>query len=57
MADDSIRTDSGIEIAPLYTAESLHGFDPADRLGTPGKPPYTRGVYPTMYREIGRAHV
>ena len=50
MADDSIRTDSGIEIAPLYTAESLDGFDPADRLGTPGKPPYTRGVYPTMYR-------
>ncbi|MEY4365096.1 MAG: isobutyryl-CoA mutase large subunit [Actinomycetota bacterium] len=50
MADDAIRTDSGIEIAPLYTAESLGGFDPAERLGTPGKPPYTRGVYPTMYR-------
>ena len=50
MADDAIRTDSGIEIAPLYTAESLGDFDPSDRLGTPGRPPYTRGVYPTMYR-------
>ncbi|MFM9132933.1 MAG: methylmalonyl-CoA mutase family protein, partial [Actinomycetota bacterium] len=50
MADDAKRTDSGIEIAPLYTAESLGDFDPVVRLGEPGKAPYTRGVYPTMYR-------
>ena len=50
MADDAKRTDSGIEIAPLYTAESLAGWDPAERLGEPGRAPYTRGVYPTMYR-------
>ncbi|MEN9793163.1 MAG: isobutyryl-CoA mutase large subunit [Actinomycetota bacterium] len=50
MADDAKRTDSGIEIAPLYTAESLTGWDPAERLGEPGTAPYTRGVYPTMYR-------
>jgi methylmalonyl-CoA mutase N-terminal domain/subunit len=45
------RTDSGIEIRPLYTAEDLAGWDPADRLGVPGKAPYTRGVYPSMHRE------
>ncbi|MFM9226937.1 MAG: methylmalonyl-CoA mutase family protein, partial [Actinomycetota bacterium] len=55
MADDtktdgSKRTDSGIEIEPLYTAGSLADWDAADRLGEPGKAPYTRGVYPTMYR-------
>ena len=50
MADDAKRTDSGIEIAPLYTADTLGNWDAASRLGEPGKPPYTRGVYPTMYR-------
>ncbi len=49
MSDDK-RTDSGIEVKPLYTADDLAGWDPADKLGTPGAPPYTRGVYPTMYR-------
>ncbi|MEY5153039.1 MAG: isobutyryl-CoA mutase large subunit, partial [Actinomycetota bacterium] len=44
------RTDSGIPIAPLYTSADLAGWDPATQLGDPGKPPYTRGVYPTMYR-------
>jgi methylmalonyl-CoA mutase N-terminal domain/subunit len=47
---DDIRTDSGIVVKPLYTADDLAGWDPAVQLGTPGQPPYTRGVYPTMYR-------
>ncbi len=50
MADDAKRTDSGIEIAPLYSADTLGAFDAPAKLGDPGKPPYTRGVYPTMYR-------
>ena len=50
MADDSKRTDSGIEIKAVYTADDLAGWDPATQLGLPGQPPYTRGVYPTMYR-------
>ena len=50
MADDAKRTDSGIEIAPLYSADTLGAFDAGEKLGDPGKPPYTRGVYPTMYR-------
>ncbi len=48
-ADDK-RTDSGIEVKPLYTADDLAGWDPAERLGVPGQPPYTRGVYPLMHR-------
>jgi methylmalonyl-CoA mutase N-terminal domain/subunit len=44
------KTDSGIPIAPLYTADSLSGWNAGTQLGEPGKPPYTRGVYPTMYR-------
>ena len=50
MADDVKRTDSGIEIAPLYSATTLGSFDAAAKLGDPGTAPYTRGVYPTMYR-------
>ena len=49
MSDDK-RTDSGIEVKALYDASDLAGWDPAAQLGAPGKPPYTRGVYPTMYR-------
>ena len=50
MSNDEKRTDSGIEVRPLYTADDLAGWDAATQLGTPGAPPYTRGVYPTMYR-------
>ena len=50
MAEDVKRTDSGIEIAPLYSESDLAGWNAAEQLGTPGTAPYTRGVYPTMYR-------
>jgi methylmalonyl-CoA mutase N-terminal domain/subunit len=49
-ASDVKRTDSGIEIKALYRADDLAGWDPAEKLGDPGAPPYTRGVYPSMYR-------
>ncbi|MEY3397077.1 MAG: isobutyryl-CoA mutase large subunit, partial [Actinomycetota bacterium] len=45
------KTDSGIEIKPLYSDESLSGFDTANHLGKPGEAPYTRGIYPTMHRD------
>ena len=48
--DEERRTDSGIEVRPVYTGEDLAGFDPDERLGRPGHPPYTRGVYEQMYR-------
>ncbi|MGA2036332.1 MAG: methylmalonyl-CoA mutase family protein [Acidimicrobiales bacterium] len=44
------RTDSGIEIASVYRAADLEDWDPDERLGDPGKAPYTRGIYPEMYR-------
>ena len=43
-------TDSGVEIRPLYDDRDLQGFDPRRDLGRPGEPPFTRGVYPSMYR-------
>jgi methylmalonyl-CoA mutase N-terminal domain/subunit len=45
--DASFTTLSGVPIAPLYTAADLPD---ADAIGLPGQYPYTRGVYPTMYR-------
>jgi len=42
-------TTSGIEIERLYTSTDVAG-DLGSRLGFPGEIPFTRGVYPTMYR-------
>jgi methylmalonyl-CoA mutase N-terminal domain/subunit len=50
MGPDPHRTDSGIEILPLYDAGTLADWDAASQLGAPGEPPFTRGVYPSMYR-------
>ena len=50
MAADQRRTDDGIEVKAVYTADDLAGWDPEERLGRPGEAPYTRGIYPTMYR-------
>lgn len=45
--DALFSTMSGEPVAPLYTAEDLP--DMAE-IGLPGEFPYTRGVYPSMYR-------
>jgi methylmalonyl-CoA mutase N-terminal domain/subunit len=50
MDADVRRSDSGIEVKPVYGPEDLAGFDYDSKLGDPGRYPYTRGVYPTMYR-------
>ncbi|CUS96524.1 methylmalonyl-CoA mutase [Candidatus Kryptobacter tengchongensis] len=42
------QTDSGIEIDCVYLPNE--NFDYISKLGFPGEYPYTRGVYPTMYR-------
>src|ERR671919_1585354 len=44
------ETISGHEVRPLYTEEDREGTDPEAELGYPGEFPYTRGVYPSMYR-------
>ncbi len=43
-------TESGIPVKRLYTPLDLEGDDYPTELGFPGEFPYTRGVYPTMYR-------
>ncbi|HET7279536.1 MAG TPA: methylmalonyl-CoA mutase family protein [Dermatophilaceae bacterium] len=43
------RSESDLPIEPVYDSSSLAGFDPEAKLGAPGKYPFTRGVYPTMY--------
>ncbi|HEX6262399.1 MAG TPA: methylmalonyl-CoA mutase family protein, partial [Actinomycetota bacterium] len=48
--DADFETISGEPIEPLYTPEDLEGFDHDRDLGFPGEYPYTRGVYPSMYR-------
>jgi methylmalonyl-CoA mutase N-terminal domain/subunit len=48
--DDPRRfTDSGIEIKPLYTEQDV-APDLPDRLGEPGRYPFTRGIREDMYR-------
>jgi len=44
------RTSSGIPVNRVYTPLDIEGFDYATNLGFPGDYPFTRGVYPTMYR-------
>src|SRR5919109_324868 len=48
--DDPRRfTDSGIEVKHAYTDEDVaDGLE--ERLGEPGKYPFTRGIHPDMYR-------
>ncbi|MEE9172523.1 MAG: methylmalonyl-CoA mutase family protein [candidate division NC10 bacterium] len=43
-------TSSGIPVNRLYTPEETADLDVVDSLGFPGQYPYTRGIYPTMYR-------
>src|SRR5450755_693387 len=43
-------TVSSVPIEPLYTPDSLNGFDPDAELGYPGQYPFTRGVHASMYR-------
>ena len=43
-------TASGMPLETLYTRESLREWDWERDLGFPGEFPFTRGVYPTMYR-------
>ena len=49
-AENTRRTPSDIEIKPVYTEADVVDLDLPERLGAPGEFPFTRGVYPTMYR-------
>jgi methylmalonyl-CoA mutase N-terminal domain/subunit len=47
--DSAARTESGLPLRAVYDASATEGFDTAAKLGDPGRFPYTRGVYPSMY--------
>jgi methylmalonyl-CoA mutase, N-terminal domain len=48
--DALFETISGHEVRPLYTEEDRAGSDDERDLGFPGQYPFTRGIYPSMYR-------
>src|SRR5713226_1611122 len=41
---------SGLPIARVYSLDDLKGWTAETDLGCPGEFPYTRGIYPSMYR-------
>ena len=43
-------TISDMEIEPLYTPDDQNGRNDEKDIGLPGEYPFTRGVYPSMYR-------
>jgi methylmalonyl-CoA mutase, N-terminal domain len=47
--DELFSTISGVDTEPLYTPENVE-LDYLRDLGFPGEFPFTRGVYPSMYR-------
>jgi methylmalonyl-CoA mutase N-terminal domain/subunit len=48
--EEVFRTESGIPVKRLYTPVDMEATDYEADLGYPGQYPFTRGVYPTMYR-------
>ena len=49
-ANETATTISGLPVEPLYTPDDLADWSYDEKLGYPGEFPYTRGVYPSMYR-------
>ena len=47
---EEFKTDTGINLDPLYTKSDIEDIDEKEDIGFPGEYPFTRGVYPTMYR-------
>lgn len=50
LSECKAASSSGLPMETVVTREDLHDFDPERDLGYPGEFPFTRGVYPTMYR-------
>ncbi|MDI6754499.1 MAG: methylmalonyl-CoA mutase family protein [Thermodesulfobacteriota bacterium] len=49
-SEGKFETGSGIPVKVAYTPDDVRDLDYERDLALPGVPPYTRGVYPTMYR-------
>ncbi|MGD0425075.1 MAG: methylmalonyl-CoA mutase family protein [Candidatus Acidiferrales bacterium] len=50
IAERRAASPSGLPVEAVVTANDLPDWDPERDLGYPGEFPFTRGVYPTMYR-------
>jgi methylmalonyl-CoA mutase, N-terminal domain len=50
LSERGAASTTGLPMETVVTREDLPGFDPERDLGHPGEFPFTRGVYPTMYR-------
>ena len=46
----AFETMGGLPVERVYTPADLPGWTYDEKLGNPGEFPFTRGVYPTMYR-------
>lgn len=49
-APRQVKTTWGSDLKVVYTPKDLENFDYERDLGEPGKYPFTRGIYPLMYR-------
>lgn len=49
-AGQSYTTRSGLTVKSFYTPDDISSLNYAEKLGAPGEYPYTRGIYPSMYR-------
>ena len=47
---EDFSTDSGLPLGDLDTPVTTAGIDYLSDIGFPGSEPFTRGIYPTMYR-------
>ena len=45
-----LASPTGLPMEAVITQDALNGWDPETELAYPGQFPFTRGVYPTMYR-------
>ncbi len=45
-----LASPTGLPMEAVVTPDALDGWDPETELAYPGQFPFTRGVYPTMYR-------
>ena len=46
----AVHNRSGLKVKPLYTPDDWDGEAYSKKLGFPGTAPFTRGIYPSMYR-------
>ena len=47
---EKFETPSGIPLKHVFSPEDVKDLNYSEELGFPGTPPFTRGVYPNMYR-------